>query len=357
MILVRVAEEIARSRPDTHFLFTSQTQTSADLLKDRLPPGAFHQMAPIDTPTIARRFITHWRPDLYIAAEGDIWPNLILATHASGTRLSLVNARMTGKSLSGWRRWPSTARRLFSAFDVITAADTRTADGLTSLSGYEVLSPGNLKSALPPPQADEGVLKAIQAIFIGERACFLAASTHPGEEELAVKAWKQLSPRPAFIIAPRHPERGDDIERLLNVHGLKYARRSSGAPFTQDTDVLLADTIGEMGLWYHLADTVYLGGGHAEGVGGHNPLEPARLGKRVLTGPQTFNFDDIMTELSAIDAVRICKTAHDLAQAAGNVEAGRLPAETVLNLEARSQIPLIKTLEHLLPLLPKRAQL
>ncbi|MEM9225634.1 MAG: glycosyltransferase N-terminal domain-containing protein, partial [Pseudomonadota bacterium] len=264
-----------------------------------------------------------------------------------GHSAALINARMTEKSIVGWGRWPRTAERVFSSFDVIAASDLRTKTGLTALSKKPVALVGNLKSALPPPAADETELLTLRAA-IGERPVLVAASTHDGEEAIIIDTLLRMSPRPFAIIAPRHPERGDWVASLLDCTALNIARRSDEEPIRPDTDVLLADTLGEMGLWYRLADTVYLGGGHAPGVGGHNPMEPLRLGKPVLTGPSLFNFQDMSEDLLARGLIRIVETPNDIAEA---FPAPPVAKASLAALEQSALDPMSKTLALLAPFL------
>lgn len=313
LILLELGKRIQAARPNVFLLFTSQTLTSAETVQKNLPERALHQMAPLDTPGAAKRFVRHWKPELGIFAEGDIWPNLTKRAHKAGVPLAIVNARMTQKSLKGWRRWNRMAKRVFGRFDVILAADEQTSEGLNEILGPVVTSPGNLKSSLPPPGAEPMEIKRLLAGFKDQRHCFVAASTHEGEEELVLNAVEKMSEAPALIIAPRHPERGDALERLIQSRGLSISRRSRGDPYSTETDVILADTLGEMGVWYRIADAIYLGGGHAKGVGGHNPLEPLKLGKSVITGAEVFNFADMMETLAGIGAVRVAEDAHALA--------------------------------------------
>lgn len=285
------------------FLFTCQTKTAAALIQDTLTNDpAFsdrsdlQQMAPVDTQGAVARFLNHWSPDLVIFAEGEIWPNILLNLQKRRIPTALINARMTEKSILGWMRWRRTARRIFETYNVLVAADLQTKTGLEDLSGKPVLNPGNLKSALPSPGVNTSELSTLEN-SIGARPVLLAASTHSGEEAFIIDTLLQLAPRPFLIIAPRHPERGDEVDGLLSCTKLAVSRRSCDDPLTAQTDVLLADTMGEMGLWYRLADIVYLGGGHAPGVGGHNPLEALRLSKPIITGPSLFNFSDLSKRL------------------------------------------------------------
>lgn len=350
-----LASQLLQQRSDLNILFTCQTQTAASLIVARFgqdPILAAHwtqqQMAPLDTPSAAQRFIDHWKPDLGIFAEGDIWPNLLTQLRKSGGRTALINARMTEKSILGWQRWPTTARRLFGDFDLILASDLQTATGLSALSGQDVPVAGNLKSSLPPPDADLVELGVLKTQLAG-RKILVAASTHPGEEALVLDALMQMDPRPFAIIAPRHPERGDEIRRLLDLSNLSVSQRSDGDSITKETDILLADTLGEMGLWYRLADTVYLGGGHAPGVGGHNPLEPLLLEKSVLTGPSVFNFKDLMADLAAKGGVHFVSDSEALKAA---WPASPPPVDLKADLLAGSFGPMKTTLDALGPLLP-----
>lgn len=336
------------------FLFTCQTQTAARLVAETLAAdpalrgiNGLQQMAVFDSPGLANRFVEHWRPDAAIFAEGEIWPNALLALKRRGTRAALINARMTENSIKGWLRWRKTAARVFTCFDVLIAADAQTKTGLEALSGKTVLNPGNLKSALPAPDVNEQELNQLRAA-IGDRPVLLAASTHTGEEALVLDAYMQLPPEHVLIVAPRHPERGDEVDKLLSCTRYAIARRSEGDPFTAATDILLADTMGEMGLWYRLANTVYLGGGHAPGVGGHNPLEALRLRKPVLTGPSLFNFKDLAARLTEHQGFGLVEDAQALASA---FPAPPVSAELLTMLEEDALGPMAKTLEQLAPVL------
>lgn len=349
-LLLELGNRLLAARPDLMLLFTTQTQTSARLLGPILPDRAIHLMAPLDTPAIAKRFMRHWQPDLCIFGEGEIWPNLILEAEKSGASRALVNGRMTDSSAIGWQRWRGAFQRLVGKFDVVLTADTDTAQRLENLLDKPVQSTGNLKSALPPPAASEVELQRFRENFLASRHCLLAASTHQGEEAIFLDALKEDSDS-ALIIAPRHPERGWEVEALLKERGLTYARRSRGEVPTPRTRVLLADTMGEMGLWYRLADAVFLGGGHAPGVGGHNPLEPVRLGRPVVTGPDVFNFATMMDDMEARGLIRRLKTPKAIGRALRTMEPPA--AEALETLTREADAPMMVTLDALLPLLPE----
>ena len=349
-LLLELGQRMRAERPDIMLLFSSQTLTSARILGPILPDHAFHVMAPLDTPGIAKRFIDHWQPAICIFGEGEIWPNLILAAERAGIPRALVNARMTEKSANGWQRFREAFQRLIGNFDAVLSADTETSRRLERLLGEPVQSSGNLKSAMRPPEANEIELERIRQTFLNGRPCYLAASTHAGEEALFLNALEDY-PDIAMIIAPRHPERGDEIESLLREHGFSVARRSRGENPTSRDKVLLADTIGEMGLWYRLAEKVYLGGGHTPGIGGHNPLEPIRLGKPVVSGPDVFNFKSMMDSLSAQELIRLEKAPRSVGQALMQMKPPDPAA--VEALVADADTPMQTTLEFLLPLLPE----
>lgn len=334
-------------------LITCQTKTAAELIVSEFAEDpafkaitCIQQMAPVDTPGSAKRFIQHWKPDLALFAEGEIWPNQLLLLKQASVPTALINARMTEESIKGWMRWRKTARKVFGCFDLMISADTQTKTGLETLSGTSVHNPGNLKSSLPAPTVDMNELAQIKRLVDG-RPILLAASTHAGEEALILDAFMQVSNAPFLIIAPRHPERGDEVDALLSCTRFGVARRSEGDPITSETDILLADTMGEMGLWYRLAHTVYVGGGHAPGVGGHNPLEALRLNKPVLTGPSLFNFQDLALRLQKHTGFTVVDDAAALAAA---FPAQAVSAELREMLETDAIGPMARTLDLLVPM-------
>jgi len=270
-------------------LVTSGTVTSAQLLAERLPAGAIHQYAPIDTPAATRRFLDYWKPDAALFVDSEIWPNILRGAHMRGIPLALVNGRMSERSFQGWRRAPRVAAALLSLFDVCLAQDAATANRLTLLGAPRVQISGNLKADAPPLPADEGKLAALRAA-IGNRPVLLASSTHPGEDETILPAQDALRrdiPDLLTIIAPRHPERGEDIAMLCGTRSV--LRRSQGYLPADRTEVYVADTIGELGLLYRTARFAFIGGSLIP-HGGQNPLEPARLHCAVLAGTHTENF-------------------------------------------------------------------
>jgi len=275
--------------PGRHALVTSGTVTSAKLMAERLPPGALHQFVPIDTPAAGRNFLDHWRPDVGLFVDSDLWPNLLMSAAERKVPLALVNARMSARSADGWRRAPQTAQALLSAFDGILAIDPEVAARFTSLGARNVQVTGSLKADAPALPADAKKLEALREA-IGARPIFLASSTHAGEDETLLPAQDILRashPDLLTIIVPRHPDRGTEIAMLCGSRPV--ARRAAGALPSNETAIYVADTMGELGLFYRLAKIAFMGGSLIA-HGGQNPLEPARLDCAVMAGPHTENF-------------------------------------------------------------------
>jgi 3-deoxy-D-manno-octulosonic-acid transferase len=293
--LLPLIAALQRRRPGASLLVTSGTVTSAALLAQRLPKGVIHQFAPVDSPAVAARFLDHWRPQAALFVESELWPNLILAAKARGVRLALLSARMTGDSARGWMRAPASAAAVLDAFDLVLPQDGATADRLARL-GARIGPRLNLKLAGPAPPVDEGLIAALRPA-IGARKVVLAASTHPGEEPLIGQAVRAAAPDALLIVAPRHPDRGPQVAGALQGLGFHVARRAAREPLTATTTAYVADTLGELGSLFAAADVVIMGGGFVEGVGGHNPLEPARLGRAIITGPHAFNARDVYAEM------------------------------------------------------------
>ena len=291
---------LGRLDPRLNLLLTTGTVTSAALLLERLPglglgERARHRFVPLDVPGWAARFLDHWRPDAAAFVESELWPNLIAAAAARRIPLALINARLSERSFSRWRLAPGFARRILGAFSLIAARSGEDALRLARLGAAGVTAAGDLKLAAEPLPVDEAE-RARLAVLLGTRPRWLAASTHPGEEAIAADIHRRLIPDfPGLvtIIAPRHPERGPEI--LSSLADLAPARRSAGADPPQG-GLYVADTLGELGLFYRLAPIVFVGRSLA-GHGGQNPLEPARLGCAIAVGPHTENFSAAVARL------------------------------------------------------------
>ena len=300
MALAGLFARLAQSRPDVRFLITTTARTSGDALRRTgLPPAVQHQFAPADTPGAVRRFLDHWRPDLAVWCEMDLWPTLIDATAARGIPRVLVNARLSDASMARRRRGRWIYRALLPGFDRLFAQNETSAAHLVALGAdpSQVTVSGTIKSLTPPLACDADDLAAWLAA-LRTRPVWLLASSHPGEEALALQAHQRLRerhPDALLIIAPRAPARGGEVAGLCQPPA---PLRSGGSHLPDDTAVYVADTIGEMGLWYRLAPVALVGGSFAS-VGGHNPHEPLALGCRVLHGPHVWNFAESYQQLDA----------------------------------------------------------
>ena len=280
-------------------LLTTGTMTSAGLAAKRLPPGrALHQYVPLDAPEYARSFLAHWRPDLAVFTESEIWPNLLLETSRADVPLALVNARMSSRSFQRWKRNAGLSRPLFSRFDLVLAQNERLARRFADLGGRLVRAVGNLKIDAPPPPVDPQSLDALKSALAG-RPVIVAASTHEGEELILADAHRRIARDVeglVTIIAPRHPERGTALAEALKARGLVVAQRSAGGLPDPRTEIYVADTIGELGTFYALSPVAFVGGSLID-HGGQNPIEAVRHGAAVLTGPSWRNFADEYTAL------------------------------------------------------------
>ena len=310
--LLPLIDRFRAERPQAALLVTSGTLTSATLLARRLPPGVIHQYVPIDAPGAVARFLGHWRPDLAIFAESELWPNLILGARDAGCRLALVSAKVSEASARGWARQPAAARAVLGAYQLVLAQDARSAARLAEL-GRPAEGLIDLKYGADPLPYDDDGLAAFRARS-GHRTVFLAASTHPGEDALVLDAFTASGEagRALLVIAPRHPERAADIMALCLARGLSAARRSLDDPPAM-ARVYVADTLGEMGLWLRAARLAFVGGSLVPGVGGHNPLEPARLGCPAASGPHVANWQSVYDDLGEAGGVEIVDGSAPLA--------------------------------------------
>jgi 3-deoxy-D-manno-octulosonic-acid transferase len=312
-----VIDSIAREHPNVAVLLTTGTVTSAKLARARLPKGALHQYIPLDHQAYVKRFLSHWRPDLAVLVESEIWPNLVLETKAREVPLVLINGRISQSSFRKWRKRPGFSRPLFSAFNLVLAQNESLAQRFAELGAAEAQGIGNLKADAPPPPSDTGGKEKLAAALAG-RSVWLAASTHAGEDDMVAVAhliMRKIRPNLLTIIVPRHPERGSVIAKLLSGANLKVALRSLGQVPDADADIYIADTIGELGLFYTLVPVAFIGGSLVP-HGGQNPVEAIKLGAAVLTGPHWRNFRDAYEELLQAEGCRQVTDAASLAEGA-----------------------------------------
>ncbi|MBB2176499.1 glycosyltransferase N-terminal domain-containing protein [Gluconacetobacter johannae] len=317
--ILPVIDRMMARDPALHVLLTTATVNAADLLDRRLAGAAWggrviHQFVPLDVPRWIGRFLRHWRPDAAALTESELWPNLIEACHRSGVPIALMNARLSDRSRDGWRRMPGLARRMLSRFGWIAARSAEDAARLRALGATRVDVPGDLKEAAAPLPADPAQLAGIVDAIAG-RPVWLAASTHDGEEDLIAQADRLIRARHPdllTVIVPRHPERGAAIAACLETPPVPR-RALSAIPCPADR-FWICDTLGELGLFYRAVPIVFIGNslpGPGRG-GGHNPMEPARLGAALASGPLTDNFTEAFARLG--DAVAIVADPAALAE-------------------------------------------
>ena len=318
--MLSLIERLRRERPEVVILMTSGTVSSARILENRLPPGVIHQFVPVDRMSWVRRFLDHWQPDLVLWVESEFWPGVLSEVKRRAIPAMLMNARISARSWRGWRRAPWMIRRILQTFDLCMAQTELDAERLRDLGAVNIACPGNLKFAAEPLPADPDTLAALEAATAA-RPRWLAFSTHPGEEETIAAAHRILVrnlPDILTIIVPRHPARGPEIEKILAASGTPVSVRSRSQLLDKDIGFLLADTMGELGLFFRLTDIAFVGGSLVP-HGGQNPIEPARLGCAIVHGPHMENFLAIEGELNTAGASSVATTAEEIAREVGTL--------------------------------------
>jgi 3-deoxy-D-manno-octulosonic-acid transferase len=317
-------------------LLTSGTVTSAAIVARRFPPDVIHQYVPYDSPRYVARFLDHWRPSLALFIESDLWPNLILSSAARRVPMVLINGRMSQRSFPRWQRVQGTISALLDKFDICLAQSQTDADRFTALGSHNVIVTGNLKLDVPAPPADGNKLDMLMSMTRG-RPVVVAASTHPGEEEILTDTHRSLAryfPGLLTVIVPRHPDRGEAIAHMIAASSLNPGLRSREELPTATTDIYVADTMGELGLFYRLAPIVFMGGSLVE-HGGQNPIEAIKLGASVIHGPHVFNFTDVYEALDSAGGARRAETPEALVKHLGQMLADPRAREAMLAASER----------------------
>lgn len=299
-------------------LLTTVTVTSAGIAGRRLPGGAFHQFGPLDAPQIVGRFLDHWRPELALFVESELWPTTISKLAAADVPLVLVNARLSERSFRAWSRLGGVARSILGRIPLCLAQTAQDAERYAALNVSRVEVTGNLKFDTPAPGVEAAALAAFRAA-VGDRPVWVAASTHSGEEVAVGEAHRRLKDRfdrLLTVVVPRHPERGDEIRAELASGGLAAVQRSAGEDIDEATGIYIADTLGELGLFYRVAPIAFLGGSLIA-HGGQNPIEPVKLGAAVLHGPHVHNFAEIYAAIDGVGGAPTIADAAGLADAVG----------------------------------------
>lgn len=297
-------DRIQKISGNIHFLVTSGTVTSATLMATRLPKKAFHQYSPLDHPIWINRFLDHWQPDLVLWMESELWPTMLDHVKRRNIPLLLINARLSDKSFSRWKLIKPFAKKILNCFNLIITQTQKDAKRYQTLGSPNVIPTDNIKySAATLPHNDDDLTNLQSAVT--SRPIWLYASTHDGEEAMACRlhdALKETHPDLLTIIVPRHPERRNDLQQL---HANTLFRGENKNTPSQNTEIYIADTLGELGLFYKLSSIAVIGRSFSnDGGGGHNPIEAAQLHCAIMTGPhvqfQKEIFDALFKENAAL---------------------------------------------------------
>jgi 3-deoxy-D-manno-octulosonic-acid transferase len=311
--------------PEAHFLVTSTAHSSAQVLGANLPPRVIHQFLPLDGPRFVAGFLDHWQPDLSIWSEQDLWPGAIVETARRGIPLAYINARITQAGFERRHKLRAGFKDLMQMFAVVAAQEQTSAEFLQRLGATDPQVMPSLKPAAAPLNVDTATLAQMRDT-LADRRTWVAASSHAPDEAVAIAAHKEVlksDPDAVLIIAPRAPDRGAAICKALAEADVRCAQRSLGQPLELRHQVYVADTLGELGLWYRVAQVALIGGSFGD-TEGHNPWEAIVVGCRVMCGPNTSNFarDYLKLEAEGL-AHRISGEAQAADQMADRVNAGQ----------------------------------
>ena len=318
LAVLPLIEQITAAGPNV--VLTTGTVTSAQLAAKRIGARAIHQFVPIDLVPFVRRFLNHWRPDLAIFVESEIWPVTLDELAVRRIPHVLVNARMSERSYRRWRKAPALIEAMLGRVTLCLAQTVDDGERYRALGAPRVKVTGNLKFDTPPPAAREEDVREFLG-RIGTRPVWLAASTHEGEEALVVRAHRSLRnhlPELLTIIAPRHPDRGASVVEMSRRAGLVTAQRSLGEPLDPGVQVYVADTIGELGLFYRSVPVTLIGGSMVA-HGGQNPIEAARLDTTVIHGPHVHNFPEIYGAIDSAGGAFTVDNTEALARTVGGL--------------------------------------
>lgn len=311
-------DQLTDRDPTVRFIITTNTLTGRKTVADWALPNSKAILAPLDLRWCVRRFLAVYQPNTLITLENEIWPNRILETAAMGSTLAIISGRLSDGSLRFWQRFPGLTQKLARGITLVSAQDTRTADRYRAfgIAPSAIAPPFTLKSTRIMPPPDAALLTNYQQVFDRDTTV-LAASTHDGEDAAILSAYlaaRATRPTLKLILAPRHPQRADAVVALLESAGVRFAQRSTGDAPTRATDVYLADTLGEMPLWFALSGITFLGGSLVP-KGGHTPYEPAQTSSAILHGPSTENFAEVFDTLHAQNAALLVTNPMELGQA------------------------------------------
>ncbi|MBI1219272.1 MAG: 3-deoxy-D-manno-octulosonic acid transferase [Rhodobacteraceae bacterium] len=312
-----MVEAMVQRCPDLGLIVTCNTETARALVEGWGMAQVTARMAPLDARWAVARFIGRWRPDALLMLENELWPNRILMMAARKRPVLVFGARMSEGSAKAWARLPALCEAMFGALAFVSAQDEMSRTRLRGLG----VRPGrlgpvtSLKARGPAPGAVAPLPDTLRHAFTPS-ATLLAASTHPGEDRAVLEGFARARAAghvARLILAPRHPRRRAEIEALIRAAGLDFATRSAGAD-PGAAPVYLADTMGEMDVWYRLAGVTFVGGSLVP-AGGHTPYEPARFGSAILHGPYVANFIAVYRALDRAGGARVVADAAGIAAA------------------------------------------
>ena len=313
--IIPVVNEVLKNYPDVSVVVTTTTLTAANNMAKKLDgKRAFHQFLPVDRRSYVDRFFNYWKPNVGFFVDSDFWPNLILSAKKHGVPLILLNGRISDRSFERYKKNLDFCKPLMGAFIYGFGKSEEDRKRIETMGIKNTICVGNLKYGVPALDYNKDELAKLKKA-VGSRPTFVVSSTHPGEEERLLSAFmviRKRYPDLLLIIAPRHPARGEEIKQLVEVNGLSCALRSAGDVIKANTDVYIANTMGELGLFYTLSNIVFVGGSFV-GVGGHNPMEPARLECVVLSGQIVHNFRETYDILIKENCVVMVNDENDLA--------------------------------------------
>jgi len=306
-----LVREIKQRWPAIPLLVTTTTPTGSEQVKALFGESVLHTYLPYDLPGPVRRFLDGAQPRLALIMETELWPNLFHGCASRKIPLIIANARLSARSLRGYRRVSSLIRETLRSIYLVAAQGEQDAERFRQL-GMEadrIRVTGSMKFDQPLPEGLQEHAGELRRRLGEKRMLWIAASTHQGEEEQILDAFRQVRrehPDCLLMLVPRHPERFGRVAELCSRAGFRMVRRSSGRPCDQDVDIFLGDTMGELMLFYAASDVAFVGGSLVP-TGGHNMLEPAALGKPVIAGPHLFNFTEIAAAMERAGA--LCRVA------------------------------------------------
>ena len=298
--IIPLVEKLEKNKNINKILITSSTLSSSNIFLKFKFKKTIHQFFPIDSNFFTKKFLEYWKPSLAIFIESEIWPNIILNLKNRNILLILLNARITKKSYKKWKKISFFSRSIFNKFDICLAQNDETKNYLKKLGAENIKKLGNLKFSETTLKNINKINKNTQKFFDSKKILFGAISTHQNEEIFCTKIHADLKKRyinGITIIIPRHIHRAPDIKEEIEKIGLKVHLHSSGRKIDNKTDIYLVDTFGETKLFIKICKIVFLGGSLIQ-HGGQNPLESARLGCKVIHGPNIDNFLEVYSLLN-----------------------------------------------------------